>query len=89
MIHTYMVILLVISIICLIVSLCLFINSRIVLRHNKKDIPDWDNMTVEEIVDTLNEPQKRALYFLVSKAAEEAMYTREEILSEEEVKPVE
>lgn len=69
---TAMVILLVISIICLIVSLYLFINRSIELRRNKKDIPDWDNMTVQEVVDTLNEPQKTALYFLVSKAAEEA-----------------
>ena len=37
---TAMIILLVISIICLIVSLYLFINSRIEIRHNKKDIHD-------------------------------------------------
>ena len=67
-----MMIILVISIICLVVSLCLFIRRRIEARRNKKDTPDWDNMTVEEVVDTLNEPQKRALYFLVGKAAEEA-----------------
>lgn len=69
---TAMVIILVISIICLIVSLYLLINSSIKARRNKKDIPDWNNMTVQEVVDTLNEPQKTALYFLVSKAAEEA-----------------
>lgn len=69
---TTMVIFLVISIICLIVSLYLFINSSIKLRRNKKDIPDWDNMTVQEVIDTLNEPQKTALYFLVSKAVKEA-----------------
>ena len=67
-----MMILLAISIICLIVSLYLFIRSGIVLRRNKKNIPDWDNMTVEEVVDTLNEPQKRALYFRVGEAVKEA-----------------
>lgn len=67
-----MVILLVISIICLIVSLYLFIRSYIEIRRNKKEIPDWDNMTVEEVVDTLNKAQKDTLYFLVGKAAEEA-----------------
>lgn len=67
-----MVILLVISIICLIVSLYLFAKSYIEIRHNKKDILDWDNMSIQEIVDTLNKPQKDTLYFLVSKAAEEA-----------------
>lgn len=66
------VILLVISIICLIVSLYLFIRSNIEIRCNKKDIPDWDNMTVQEIVDTLNEAQKDTLYFLIGKAVEEA-----------------
>lgn len=67
-----MVILLVISIICLIVSLYLFAKSYIEIRHNKKDIPDWDSMTVEEVVDTLNEPQKRTLYFLVGEAVKES-----------------
>lgn len=67
-----MVILLVISIICLIVSLYLFIKSVIEIRRNKKDIPDWDNMSIQEIVDTLNKAQKDTLYFLVSKAVEEA-----------------
>lgn len=61
-----------ISIICLIGYLYLFIRSGIEERRNKKNIPDWDNMTVEEVVDTLNEPQKRALYFLVGEAVKEA-----------------
>ena len=67
-----MMILLVISIICLIVSLYLFIRSGIGTRLNKKNIPDWDNMTVEEVVDTLNEVQKDTLYFLVGEAVKEA-----------------
>lgn len=67
-----MVILLVISIICLIVSLYLFIRSYIEIRRNKKDIHDWDNMTVQEIVDTLNKAQKDALQFLIGKAIDEA-----------------
>lgn len=67
-----MVILLVISIICLIVSLYLFAKSYIEIRRNKKDIPDWDNMSIQEIVDTLNKAQKDTLYFLVSKAVEES-----------------
>lgn len=67
-----MVILLVISIICLIVSLYLLAKSYIDIRRNKKDIPDWDNMSIQEIVDTLNKPQKDTLYFLVGRAVEEA-----------------
>jgi len=67
-----MVILLVISIICLIVSLYLFIKNCIETRHNKKDILDWDNMSIQEIVDTLNKPQKDTLYFLVGEAVKEA-----------------
>ena len=67
-----MMILLVISVICLIISLCLFIRSGIEARRNKKDIPDWDNMTVEEVIDTLNEVQKDTLYFLVGEAVKEA-----------------
>jgi hypothetical protein len=67
-----MVILLVISIICLIVSLYLLAKSYIEIRRNKKDIPDWDNMSIQEIVDTLNKPQKDTLYFLVGRAVEEA-----------------
>jgi hypothetical protein len=61
-----------ISIICLIGYLYLFIRSYIEERRRKKNIPDWDNMTVEEVIDTLNEPQKRALYFLVGEAVKEA-----------------
>jgi hypothetical protein len=67
-----MMILLVISIICLIVSLYLFVRSGIKLWHDKKNIPDWDNMTVEEVIDTLNEVQKDTLYFIVSEAVKEA-----------------
>ena len=67
-----MVILLVISIICLIVSLYLLAKSYIEIRRNKKDIPDWDNMSIQEIVDTLNKAQKDTLYFLIGKAVEEA-----------------
>ena len=65
-------ILLVISIICLIVSLCLFIRTGIKARRNKKDIPDEDGMTLEEVIDTLNEVQKDTLYFLVDEAVKEA-----------------
>lgn len=68
-----MVILLVISIICLIVSLYLFIRSYIEIRRNKKEIPDWENMTVQEIVDTLNKAGKLdTLDVLVKRAVEEA-----------------
>lgn len=67
-----MIILLVISIIWLVVILYLFIKSHIEIRRNKTNIPDWDNMSIQEIVDTLNKPQKDALYFLISKAVEEA-----------------
>lgn len=67
-----MVILLVISIICLIVSLYLLIKSNIEIRRNKKDIPDGDSMTVEEVADTLNKAQKDALQFLIGKAIDEA-----------------